>query len=111
MTVGVKTWGSSLRGKRLRIFCDNQATVAVINSGRTRDNFMLKCMRELAFHCASFECTVRAVFLPGVENRVADSLSRRHLSGKSEKQSHLAGGLDLRLIELKNDVFEFNSKF
>lgn len=109
--VGVKTWGPSLRGKRLRIYCDNQATVAVINSGRSRDQYMLKCMRELTFYCAKYECMVRAVHLPGVENRLADCLSRWHLNRSYREEFRLRGGVNVTLVSVPTNAYIFNSGF
>jgi hypothetical protein len=33
--VAVQIWGKKLKGKTLLIFCDNEASVTVINSGST----------------------------------------------------------------------------
>jgi hypothetical protein len=37
--VAVQIWGKNLKGKTLLIFCDNEASVTVINSGSTKDSF------------------------------------------------------------------------
>lgn len=43
--VAVKNWGKKLKG----IFCDNEASVTVINSGSTKDSFIQNCLSELNF--------------------------------------------------------------
>ncbi|RLC08583.1 MAG: hypothetical protein DRI57_23700, partial [Deltaproteobacteria bacterium] len=77
LLLGLRLWAPGFKGKKLKFFCDNEATVAVINSGRCKDPVMLSLLREVAFVCATNECLVRAVHLAGVENRLADALSRK----------------------------------
>ena len=48
----------------------------VINSSRTKDRFFGSCLRELWLEVARWGFELRAIHLPGVENRVADWLSR-----------------------------------
>ena len=43
---------------------------------------MATCLRELWLVASTFEFELRAVHLPGEENRVADWLSRWHLGEK-----------------------------
>ena len=77
--VGVRIWGSQFEGQKIQIFCDNIAVVQVINSSRTRDAFLASCLRELWLEVSTHEFELRAVHLPGEENRVADRLSRWEL--------------------------------
>ena len=74
--IGVRIWGSRLEGQKVQIFCDNEPAVHVINSGRTKDSFMGSCIRELWLEVSKFGFQLRAVHLPGEENRVPDWLSR-----------------------------------
>jgi hypothetical protein len=76
VVVAVKLWGCLWKGKKILIYCDNLATVISLNSGRSRDGFLQSCLREVAFLAACGEFVVRAVHLPGVENRLPDLLSR-----------------------------------
>ncbi len=61
---------------RIQVQCDNEVSLTVINSGRTRDWFFQWCLRELAFIAAHFEFEIRAVHIRGVDNRILDYLSR-----------------------------------
>ena len=69
-------WGNRYGGRKVQIFCDNEASVRVINSGKTKDEFMASCIRELWLEVATYKFELRAIHLAGVENRVADWLSR-----------------------------------
>jgi hypothetical protein len=41
--------GGTFQGKKILIFCDNEASVKVINSGSSKDAFMQDCLRELCY--------------------------------------------------------------
>ena len=45
----VKNWGESWVHAKVLIFCDNNAIVRVIDSGRATDGFMMKCIRGLCY--------------------------------------------------------------
>ena len=62
--VAVKIWGKKLKG----IFCDNEVSVTVINSGSTKDSFIQNCLRELCFVEATHEFEVRAKHIAGEDN-------------------------------------------
>ena len=74
--VGVRIWGKYCVGMKVQIFCDNEAVVTVINSSKTRDPFLATCIRELWLEVARNAFELRAIHLPGEENRVPDWLSR-----------------------------------
>ena len=80
VVVAVRLWGEFYAGRRILLYCDNLQAVIAINSGRTRSDFMGKCVRQLWLEVASHEFQLKAVHLPGEENRLADSLSRWELS-------------------------------
>ena len=80
--LGARIWGHKFRGLKIRIYCDNKAVVDVINSSKTKDPFMATCLRELWLVVSKNEFEMRAVHLPGEDNRVADWLSRWHLGIK-----------------------------
>jgi hypothetical protein len=43
IVVAIKTWGHTLQGKRIKVWCDNSAAVAVINLGRGHNSSMQVC--------------------------------------------------------------------
>jgi len=74
------TWGSQWRGTRVRWFCDNQAAVHAVNKRSCRDQSMMHLVRCLFFLEAWFQFELTAAYIPGVENSLADDLSRDRLS-------------------------------
>lgn len=60
--------------------CDNAATVEIINKGRSKIPFIMKFVRKLVWYEALYSFTIRAKFIPGCTNEIADSLSRFQLT-------------------------------
>ena len=107
--VGVRIWGSYCQGLRVQIYCDNESVVRVINSSRTKDPFMATCLRELWLEVAEFGFQLRAVHLPGEENRVPDWLSRWEL-GQNYRDlfnSFISEG-GYQEISVSDDLFSFS---
>jgi hypothetical protein len=77
--VAVRLWCISWNGLRIRVYCDNASVVQMINSGKTKDLIMGQFLRNIWLCTSLYEFELCAVHLPGVENRLADSLSRWHL--------------------------------
>jgi hypothetical protein len=98
--VCVKLWGQYFKGKKLMIKCDNQVTVTVINTGKSRNQFLQNCLRELLFVAARHEFEFRAVHILGEENRAADLLSRWHLSEFYARTFYKEFQSKYRLLEL-----------
>ena len=47
--VAVKVWGASLRGKKVRVNCDNTTAVAAMNLARLHNKFSQAIMREISY--------------------------------------------------------------
>jgi hypothetical protein len=109
IVVALKVWGHRLTGKRMLIHCDNMTSVTVLNSGRTRDSFLQACLREIAFICALCQCEVRAVHIPGEQNRIPDLLSRWDLHEKySNEFCEVNNSMQLTLVSVHEDMFDFS---
>ena len=78
IVIEVALWGSHWSGSRVCSLCDNAAVVAAVNKGSARDPSLVRLLRILAFLCAVLNITVTAQHLPGVQNVVADVLSRNY---------------------------------
>lgn len=71
-------WGEQWQNKSVLCRCDNLAAVHIINSGTSSDAHALALLRCLHFVTAKF--IPSAVHLPGVDNVLADALSRDNLA-------------------------------
>lgn len=44
IAASLKVFGHTIKGKKITFLCDNQASVACINSGRAKDEYMQKVL-------------------------------------------------------------------
>ena len=58
--VAVKIWSHKLANSHTLLFCDNQATCDIINTGRACNQFTQECLREICF------LTAKVIFWSGV---------------------------------------------
>lgn len=78
--IALRLWGSLFQGFRIKLMCDNMTAVSAMRHARIRNANIQALMREIVFLAAVNEFEVFTVHIPGVENRLADYLSRIHLS-------------------------------
>lgn len=69
-------WGHTWTRKRVLFHCDNQATVHIINKGRSRVPLIMRLMRRLVLIAAKHNFAFSAVYIEGAKNEIADALSR-----------------------------------
>ena len=60
----------------MRLFCDNSAVVQVLQSGCTRDPYLVACARNVWLLVAKYDIKITYVHISGKKNRTADLLSR-----------------------------------
>lgn len=111
--IGVRLWGKYCKGGKVQIFCDNESCVRVLNSSRTRDPFLSSCLREIWLEVSQYGFELRAVHLPGEENRVADWLSRWEVDERYRNSFfNFIGDKQDQCIELEvvPSMFEFSSE-
>lgn len=82
LIVALKLWSPQLDGKAIVVQCDNQAVAELINSGRAKDVQLQQGLREVCFLAATGGFEILAEFIPGVDNRIPDLLSRWSLGEK-----------------------------
>ena len=68
------------RGKHIRIRCDNQAAVSVLQTGKANNPILQDCARAVWMTQALLGVEMSYDHIPGRDNNVADALSRAHLS-------------------------------
>lgn len=90
IVVGLSTWCSELRNKRVLFMTDNESVVHVINKQTAKDTKMLGLLRAMVLICLRNNIFFRARHIPGVRNVLADSLSRLQV----DKFHTLSRGMD-----------------
>lgn len=110
IAVTLKVFAAQIQGKKLIFYCDNQASVECVNSGRTRDKYMLKVLREIAYLSMKHEFLIRARFLDTKKNRPADILSRWNDIKEPRKMFYQSLGCNtLKEITVNDDLFLFTN--
>lgn len=108
IVICLKLWGQFFKGRKIRILCDNQVSVTVINTGRSRNEYLQMCLREICYLCALSEFEVRACHVPGSDNRISDYLSRWHLSDLHRTQFFNSVSSNLEEFEVEDSLFSFS---
>lgn len=76
IVVATRLWSHSWTGLKVEVYCDNEAGVWVLRSGRSRDTFLLDCAREISALMTRYDFSIIPVHIEGHKNTIADSLSR-----------------------------------
>ena len=76
LLVALRLWYRKLQGQRVKILCDNSATISLLNSGKAKDIDMQDMLREIVIITATHNIEIFALHVEGVNNRMADVLSR-----------------------------------
>ena len=82
ITVAIKMWAGRWSGWTVQVYCDNMNSVCVLQSGRSADEFMRACAREIFLHTAANDVDIQICHRPGLSMIWADALSREHTHRK-----------------------------
>jgi hypothetical protein len=80
IVLSVLLWGHRMRNQRIIFYTDNEAIVHVINKQSCRDKMLMSFVRKLVLVCLEQNIFCRARHVPGINNDLADSLSRLQIS-------------------------------
>ncbi len=72
----VRTWGNTWEGKRILIYTDNQPITEIWEKWTTTAKGIMFLVRKLYLFAAQVGFSIRLKFIKGVNNSIADSLSR-----------------------------------
>lgn len=78
--IGVALFSHKLKGRRVEIFCDNQAVVAMINKGTSKCKTCMRFIRSITFISMQHQVRYFAKYVKSLENTRADALSRLDLA-------------------------------
>ena len=97
--VATRVWAESWKNKKLTIFCDNEAVLYVLNTGRTKHELLAAISRNIFMNCAQHDISLIFRHIQGKNNSTADLLSRWTNSVKDvEKLKNLAPNVNWRAI-------------
>ena len=73
---GLKRWGNSFRNSIVYVTTDNTQVLSVLRTGRSQNATAMAWSRELFWSLSFYNIHLKARWIPGVDNIIADSLSR-----------------------------------
>ena len=76
VVIALRTWAKYWQHTKVVFFCDNLAVVHVVETNRTRDEFLALCLRNIWLLAALHDVEIELKHIPGKENIEADVLSR-----------------------------------
>ena len=79
LCAGIFTWEFELSNIRMKVHCDNQSVVAMINNLTSSCEHCMYLLCLLVLNGLSFNRRVVAQYVVGVQNKLADALSRGRL--------------------------------
>ena len=91
-------WGHLWCRKKITVFSDNEATVHIINKGRSSVPFINRLVRRLTWTSVLGNFILRATFIPGLENRSADALSFQFSGVPNAAPSRATGRVGMSAI-------------
>jgi hypothetical protein len=88
--VSIKLWARQLANKRVLFYSDNEAVVAVLNKTSSKDVLMMSLIRDIVTVGLVNNIVFHARHIPGVNNCVADALSRLQVTKARQLVPQLA---------------------
>ena len=74
--VGCQRWGKEWKDSVVYVSTDNTQVQAVLNTGRSHNATAMAWARELFWVCTFYNIHLKGIWVAGVDNILADSLSR-----------------------------------
>ena len=72
-------WAEEWANSAVRFWCDNQAVVHVVNNQTSRSERVMALVRAFTLRPLKFNILIQARHVPGIDNRIADALSRQQM--------------------------------
>lgn len=69
-------WGPQWSGKRIMLWCDNQSVINILNSKSSKISKIMDLVRKITVQTLICNFTLTSQHVPGVDNSIADALSR-----------------------------------
>ena len=106
--VAIKVGLEHIRDRNVLAYCNNKTTVEIINSGAARNPFAQACLREFIYLTAKANAMIKLVFRAGVNNELADILSRWGDKGTIKRFNEINNEGRYSFAEVNVDWFTFS---
>ena len=74
--LALRCWAKFWAHAAVIIHCDNMADVRVVQSGKSRDEFLSACLRNVWLILAVFDIDLQITHIQGANNTIVHALSR-----------------------------------
>lgn len=100
LVTAAATWGPQWRGRKITFRADCEPVVNCVNTGTSKEPGMAKLLRHLALIACREQFDFRCEHIPGVQNVVADVLSRDGASDQFRAACPRAAALPAAIVEV-----------
>ena len=76
LDIALKLWAQKWAHSTVKFYCDNLAVVQVVNTGKTKDEWLALALRNIWLILATYDIALRIKHIKGSHNVTADMLSR-----------------------------------
>ena len=76
--LAARRWGHLWQNKRIIVHTDNITAMTHINKGTAHSQVVMTELRHLFWLSTAYNFHIKAIYLPGSQNIVADAISRLH---------------------------------
>ena len=80
--ISIIRWAPRLANSSVYLYSDNKCTVSIINKCASRNVKVMESLRQMFWLSADYNFHVKAVYIPGENHILADTVSRLHENGK-----------------------------
>ena len=105
--VATKLWGHLWEGKRVAIYCDNEAVVKTMVYEKPQDTDLQKCLREMLFYACKFHFQPVFLRISTDDNDIADFISRNYNYDDIIAKFSARGLSNMKQIPVADDLFDF----
>jgi hypothetical protein len=89
--LAARQWGRNWSGARVVVFTDNTTAMYAVNKGSSKSKEIMVLLRELFWLSCIFDFKLHCVHVPGVDNDIADCVSRLFENGRLYQMEAIFG--------------------
>ena len=104
IVISAAVWGKHWQGQSVLCRCDNLAVVHSLRSRSCRDPNLMHLLRTLFFFEAHFHFSLHAEHVAGVDNTLADHLSRNNVSSFMQRCSRIPDSTPTSILRSLRDM-------
>ena len=105
--IAAKVWGYLWEGKRIALYCDNEAVVKTMIYQKPQDPELQKCLREMLFYSCMYKFQPVFLRVSTDDNDLADFISRVHDEQAIQAKFVARGLTNMKAIYVPDEMYNF----